>query len=265
MRTSIVSAAKMRAGLHRLGVAAGDALVVHSSLSSFGYVPGGAKTLLYALLDAVGSTGTLMVPTMTFGRCSLPNPSPEPFDPARTPCDRSMGVLSETLRRYPDARRSSHPLVSVAALGPLAERLVEAQTLDEPYAPYRVLAELGGKVLLLGVGHTRNSTVHAAEYLAGLPYATGQAALPWYALVSTPSGSAVVILRSIAGCSEGFHRLDHYVPERRELIGSCQARLMWGRDVIAAALTLFRSEPAPFLCSDPTCLWCHRLRTRHGP
>jgi aminoglycoside 3-N-acetyltransferase len=255
---------EIAAGLAQLGVAEGDLLVVHSSLSSFGRVVGGAPALIQALLEVLGPRGTLMVPTMTFQACALPTSSPSAYHPRLTPCDQTMGVVPETLRQLPGVLRSGHPLVSVAAVGPRAQLLVESQTLHEPYAPYRVAAGQGGKVLLLGVGHTRNSTVHAAEFLAGLPYATGSAQVPWVALVSTPAGPSRVVLRSVAGCSEGFGRLDGLVPERRQLIGFCQARLMAAQPVIDAALALLRSEPAPFLCDDFVCPWCSVQREQLG-
>ena len=51
--------------LASLGLRAGHHVLVHSSLSSLGHVDGGAETVVRALLDVVGPTGTVLVPTLT--------------------------------------------------------------------------------------------------------------------------------------------------------------------------------------------------------
>ena len=53
-------------GLVDLGLKAGDLLMVHSSLSSIGFVERGPETIVDCLLDVVGSEGTLVVPTFTY-------------------------------------------------------------------------------------------------------------------------------------------------------------------------------------------------------
>ena len=88
------------AGLREVGVGEGDLLQVHSSLSSFGYVEGGAKCVVDALLEAVGPSGTVMVPTFNHGRADI-------FDVATTPSVN--GAVTEALRERPEARRSVHP------------------------------------------------------------------------------------------------------------------------------------------------------------
>ena len=52
--------------LAEAGVTAGEVVLAHSSLSSFGYVDGGADAVIDALLDAVGASGTVLVPTHTW-------------------------------------------------------------------------------------------------------------------------------------------------------------------------------------------------------
>ena len=47
--------------LKELGVGAGMILEVHASLSAFGYVCGGAQTVVNALIEAVGYSGTLLM------------------------------------------------------------------------------------------------------------------------------------------------------------------------------------------------------------
>ena len=49
----------------QLGIKQGDTLLVHASLSSLGYVVGGAEALFLALRDIIGEQGTIVVPSQT--------------------------------------------------------------------------------------------------------------------------------------------------------------------------------------------------------
>lgn len=150
-------------GLRDLGIGDGDLIQAHGSLSAFGYVEGGAETLVDALLEAVGPTGTVMVPTFNHGAAEV-------FDVATTPSYN--GAATEALRKRPDARRSVHPTHPYAAIGPLAEWLTrghdEVLTFD-PRSPLGKLADMGGWVLLLGVGMNRNTAAHIGETIARVP------------------------------------------------------------------------------------------------
>ena len=98
--------------LQALGLQTSHIVFVHSSLSSVGFVEGGADAVVDAFLDVLGSTGTLVVPTFTFSHGGAPNPV---FDPIRDPSE--MGRITEVTRTRPGAQRSCHLLHSVAASG----------------------------------------------------------------------------------------------------------------------------------------------------
>ncbi len=166
--------------LRALGLDAGAAVVVHAALSRIGRVAGGPGSLIQALMTVLTPEGTLVMPTFT-GQLSDPAewrdpPAPagevaairaamRPFDPARTPT-RNMGMVPETFRMLPGVHRSRHPMQSLAAWGRGAEALVADHELDWPLgpgSPLDRLCALGGQVLLIGVGHDRNSTLHLAE------------------------------------------------------------------------------------------------------
>jgi aminoglycoside 3-N-acetyltransferase len=175
--------------LRDLGVAVGDTLLVHSSLSALGWVCGDAQAVVDALRRAVTPAGTLVVPTHTT-QYSDPSvwsnpPVPDdwvatiraerpPFRPESTPT-RSMGAVAECARAYPDAVRSRHPEVSFAARGADAGAVVDDHSYDRglgEQSPLAAVYERDGRVLMLGTGHDANTSLHLAEYRADYPKAT---------------------------------------------------------------------------------------------
>ena len=172
--------------LRALGVETGSLVIVHSSMKALGYVAGGAHAVVLALLEAVGSDGTLVMPThssqLTDPAGWQNPPVPEawgpvmraempPYDPYVTPT-RMMGAIVECFRTVPGVMRSGHPVVSAAAIGPLAAEIVGDHPLDDglgPRSPQGRIRELDGQVLLLGVGHANNTSLHVAEFLSAAP------------------------------------------------------------------------------------------------
>jgi aminoglycoside N3'-acetyltransferase len=152
--------------LGAVGIQPGDGLLVHSALQYLGRPAGGMALYLQALQKVTGAQGTLCVPTFTFGFARG-----EPYDPQTTPSN-GMGAFSEYLRQQPGARRTSHPLQSLAALGVWAEELAALDTPSafDPGSAFARLVELDFKLLLLGADISASSIFHLSEQRCQVPY-----------------------------------------------------------------------------------------------
>jgi aminoglycoside 3-N-acetyltransferase len=169
--------------LRELGLAKGQVVMLHASVSAIGWIVGGPDIVIQALLDVIGPQGTLM---MYVGWEDSPYELNEwseevqlayleecpPFDPARSRACRQWSILTEYLRTWPGAFRSSHPDGSFAAVGALARWITEDHPLQYGYGPGSPLAklcEVGGKVLLLGAPLNAITLLHYAEHMADVP------------------------------------------------------------------------------------------------
>lgn len=176
----------LKESFRELGIEPGMVLLVHSSLSSIGWVIGGPVAVILALEEVLGPDGTLVMPTHS-GDLSDPEdwnnpPVPEgwkdlirqhmpAFDPDLTPT-RGMGRIPETFRKGKGVLRSIHPQDSFAAHGKAAEYITKGHGLDFSLgesSPLARIYDLEGWILLLGVGFENNTSLHLAEYRAEFP------------------------------------------------------------------------------------------------
>lgn len=226
-------------GLLALGLGEGHLVQVHSSLSSFGYVEGGAEAVVDALIAAVGPTGTVMVPTFNHGQAEI-------FDVNSTPSVN--GAITEALRKRPQAKRSVHPTHPYAAIGPMAEWLtgehLELDTFDRN-SPLGKLADKGGWVLLLGVGMNSNTAAHVGETLARVP-CIGYRENP--GKVVGPDGAlrqAWSVLWRDGPCLLEWDPLEQAMRDTDMIadgrIGDAQVMLMKALDVVQTAFELTRT------------------------
>ncbi len=170
--------------LRTLGVALGDRLLVHTSLSKLGYVPGGAQAVIEALIESVGPEGLIAMPTFSADLSDPRNwrkpPIPEEwheetraampaYEPQKSPT-RAMGVINECFRSWPAAQRSAHPHDSFTVWGAGAAQIVAphevAHAMDD-LSPLGRLYEADAKVLLLGPGFENCTSFHLAECRSG--------------------------------------------------------------------------------------------------
>jgi aminoglycoside 3-N-acetyltransferase len=258
--------------------ALGDAEVVllQSAPRAIGHVVGGIDTIVEALLEALGPRRTLVVPTFTFD-LSDPSTWEKPaaprerweairaempiFDPARS-TPRQMGALADRVWRMPGARRSSHPIESIAALGPAADEMVKPHPVDDPVgprSPWARLVERDASIVLLGVGLERCTILHHAERMAEVPYQAAAA----YAFPVSIEGERQWLEVDTAGgnCSEGFPVLLDRVPHRQGRIGAAKTLILSAARTVEVAREALGRDPFALLCHDPTCGHCTRART----
>jgi aminoglycoside 3-N-acetyltransferase len=248
---------------YELGVDRSHPVIVHASLSSLSHVEGGSDTVVAALLS---TWDTLVLPTFTYKTMLTPEVGPQEnglvygdrtdanimaeFYSNDMSADRLMGVIPETLRRLPESKRSGHPILSFAGVN--AENFLKSQTVYEPLAPIRLMCEAGGWVLLIGVDHTVNTSIHYAERLAGR-----KQFIRW-----SLTAEGVVECPEFPGCSDGFEALAPYLVERNRQVKIGRAQI-WATPLellIPVAKAHIEADPQALLCDHTYCERCQAVR-----
>jgi aminoglycoside N3'-acetyltransferase len=216
-------------------------LLVHTSFRATRPVEGGPAGVIAALRRALGPGGTLVMPSWT-------GDGDEPFDRERTPAAADLGVVAETFRRMPGVLRSEHPF-PFAAAGPHAAEVVSGPLPIPPHAPGSPVGrvhELDGQILLLGVGHDGNTTLHLAELLADVPYR-----VPSHITVVQEGRPVRLEYGENDHCCRRFDLADEWLRppglQAEGPVGHAHARLLRSRDVVREALVRLAINPLIFL------------------
>lgn len=238
-------------------------VIIHASLSAFGELHGGVETLLGALL---ASFDRILAPAFTYKTMLIPETGPEgnaieygsgkdtnrmaEFYTPDLPVDKMIGRVPEALRCHAKARRSSHPILSFTGIG--VDEALLAQSVSEPLGPIHILHADQGHVLLLGVDHTVNTSVHYAERVAGRKQFTRWAL--------TPQG--VVVCPSFPGCSDGFGVLDALLQSvtRQAGVGGTTIRAIPLRALVQTVAGMLSADPLSLLCKRSDCERCDAIR-----
>ncbi len=242
---------------------ANSPVIAHASLRPFGYIQNGADAVLQALVESVQS---VIMPTFTYRTMITPEVGPanngisyggdeyynreaRPFT-MEMPADPMMGMLPETLRNHPLAQRTSHPILSFAGIG--ADRFLETQTLQEPFAPIGSLAEENGWVVLINVDHTVNTSIHYAERLAGR-----RTFIRWALL-----RDRVVECPNFPGDSSGFNAIAKYLQAdtRRVNLEAAFIQAVPLKRLLEVVQKLIKKDPLALLCHRTDCERCNAVR-----
>ncbi len=143
----------------------GKPIIVHCSLKAIGEIEGGAETLLWALkTHFTKDGGLLIIPTHTWDNLILD------LRESKT----CIGVLPTIATKSKDGVRSHHPTHSVTVFGErqrVVDFIKDDEKVDTPTSPtgsYGKLYDNDGYILLIGVGHEKNTFIHCVEEMLGV-------------------------------------------------------------------------------------------------
>lgn len=250
MSAELILKEEIKNELYKLGVKEGQTLMVHTSLCSIGYVCGGAQTIIEALLECTGDSGTVMMPAQSWknldpalgvhGNLSeelwpLIRENWPAYDKHITPTN-TMGAVAEMFRNWPGTKRSDHPARSVCAWGKYADYLTAAHDLSNIFgdgSPIGKLYELDAYVLLIGVGYDKNTSLHLADARAAYPSKHMEMES---SAVMTETGRQWVTYETLYVDGEDFIKIGEAFEQHCAIslgqIGNAQIRLMRQRDLV---------------------------------
>ena len=176
-----------------------------------------------------------------------------------------MGVVADMFWRMPGVLRSDSPH-AFAAIGPAASQITAEHPLDVPHglnSPVGRVYDLGGQILLLGVGHDAYTTIHLAEALAGVRYRRMKS-------VTIVEGRKLAryCYGEIDHCCDNFNLVDQWLDEgrrqRRGPVGHGEGRLVGARDVVATVTDRLRTNETVFLHGPGVDTQCDEARASIG-
>ena len=224
----------------QLGVKPGGILLVHTSFSKVKPVEGGPTGLISALRSALGSQGTLVMPSMSYD-------DDHPFDKTSSPCPE-MGIVADTFWRLPGVLRSANNH-AFAAAGPLAESITAPHPIDNPHglaSPVGRVYEMDGQVLLLGVDQDSNTTIHLCENLAGVRYRRAK-----YITLLQDGIPTRFDYCEIDHCCQNFSLVDSWLDERQlrryGKVGYADVHLINSRDIVSVVTERLKMKETTFL------------------
>ena len=243
---------RIASDLADLGVEPGDTLLVHSSLSSLGWVTAGQPAVVDALVEAVTSEGTIVMPTHSTqysdpSRWENPSVPDDWEDVIRTerPAYRpevtptwNVGAIPECFRTYPEVRRSRHPIYSFAALGADAESVVGDHEYDHGMGENSPLAEVydrDGTILMLGTDHDTNTSLHLAEHRADREQGISTQSTP---VVNEDGEREMITFEQLEYDADDFAEVgrdfedDHPEAVTRGQVGEADAKLLPQREIV---------------------------------
>lgn len=251
MAETVVTKKDIIDGLKRVGLKAGANVVVHSSLKSFGKVEGGADSVVDALIEVVGDQGTIIMPCFTYDW----QPG-QRFDWSKAQSTWT-GKIPTTFGQRAGTKRGKHPLYDVSVRGPLADWVIKVND----YIPmgwgenklYYQLKDKNGSVLLLGVDHNSNSTIHICQELADVPYIANKkpmSKLTLDELMAKPRKEQEDIIEfhmSSMETEKDFNRIEPVLKAAGKIwmtkIGNAEVRYMYSRDVIELGTAALKADP----------------------
>jgi aminoglycoside 3-N-acetyltransferase len=259
----MVSFREIVSSLRQLNIDPSLPVIVHASPSSMDEIRGGAETALGALLSV---HSRLMTPTFTFKTMIIPETGPddngiqygsgnesntlaEPFS-THLSSDLTLGSLAETIRKHPAALRSSHPILSFTGIQ--MESALKAQTIENPFAPIQALLDQRGWILLIGVNHAANVSIHFVEHLVGRKQFTRWAL----------TRNNITECCDFPGCSNGFDQAAVSLKPvtRKSMLADISIQAVPIQQMVRILADMLHKNPLELLCDDLYCEQCNAVR-----
>lgn len=257
----------LKKSLAELGLRPGQAIVVHSSLSSFGSLEGGAATVIRALKELITEEGLILMPAFTY-ETAYGNVRPDRIKKSKGfhpgfPVSKPIGRVAETFRKSEGVSRNFHPQLSFCFWGKEAASLSQKYHMSDSLSENSPLGEIlsrDGYVLLLGTEFETISILHTAEYIAKAPYDAYRAFYGY----REDSQHIAAELRT-TGHSGEFKKIAGLLPLGKVAytstrIGAAVCHLIKAGDLVHWAVELLKKDPDFFLCSRDSCISCKERR-----
>lgn len=248
----------LKSDLIALGIKQGDLIHLKVSMKSIGIIEGGAKTLIDALLEVVGVTGTIVCDSFVESEISYLRYFKKKISKNSL---SYAGAFVNAMINYPGVYRSSHPIQAFCAIGSMAKELTENFTINSlPYEFLEVMAKKGAKNLkigpenkVVGVGTTHIAICRLGYWQKQLPkgiyYYDHNNKLKWFR-------------QSWAdGCKKGFISLNPYYHSNNCVIsqgklGETQATITDMGKTLDMEMKLFKENKTAFMCNEKDCVYC---------
>lgn len=262
----------IRQTIQQLGLS-GENLCIHSSYRSFGKVENGPGTVIDAFLE---EGCTVMAPTFSYSFMTGPDQENRPsqnawdyskiekdstgsakvFNTDSNDIDKDMGIIPRLLVETKGRSRGRHPLDSFSALGPNSKQMTAGQTPRDVYAPFKMLTEKKGYIVLMGVGLERMTFIHHCEKEAGR-----KMFIRW-----ALDADRNIMPVEIGGCSAGFNNLFDSVSSlaTQATVGNSLWTVLPAADVFPVIRNAIAGQPEITRCPDAECVDC-RDAVNGGP
>ena len=243
-------------GLRSLNIDRARPIIVHTSLSAFGEVHGGSYTIIGALMDEFEKIvmpaftyRTMITPitgpennAINYGNDEFLNRSAKIYYPDM-PVDRLIGNTAENFRQLAQTYRSSHPILSFC--GSNMDAAIDSQTIENPFSPLEKLYEADGTVILMGVNHIANTSIHLAEIK------TKRKTFVRWALTR----QGVIECPGFPSCSGGFEKAAEPLDPITSYItiGKAKIRVLPIKQMVDKLVEIITQNPYAFLCGEDSC------------
>ena len=267
LKKDIVTKNIIKNKLIELGLQKGQKIIVHSALSQFGVIAGGAKTIVETLKEIITPDGLIVMPTFTYQTKLLDNKNTPRLQQCFTlglPASCELGTVAEEFRKSPDTVRTFHPYISFALWGQNSTILTKKYYMHDSMtltSPVGEIYQNDGYVLVLGADFTGMSILHLAEYLAKVPYTKYCAHFGYL----DGKQKKIITLRK-TGHSGEFKKIHGLLFSTDKIrfnylkIGDADCYLIKAKDIVDTTVSILEKKPDFFLCDNPTCQDCRERK-----